>query len=151
MWFWGAMTKGRWSQPGKRWWWGPDSKAVLINMEDLRLEKLIGTAWWLIGRVDFVGIFSQCFWFPTPTLQRWLGKRIWSRGRLVLLCTELLNSWEEMLRTRDEKLEETSLEIVKNRMNTSAQDGWGTELPWGRWMVRWPLGFFPLWKFSSLE
>lgn len=29
----------------------------------------------------------------------------------------------EMLRTWDEKLEETSLEIVKNRMNTSAQDG----------------------------
>jgi hypothetical protein len=40
----------------------------------------------------------------------------------MLLFTELLNSWEETLWTQDEKLEETTLEMVKNRQDTSAWD-----------------------------
>jgi hypothetical protein len=41
--------------------------------------------------------------------------------------------------------------MVKNRQDTSAWDSWGIELPWGRWLVRWPLRFFPFQKFSWIK
>ena len=47
----------------------------------------------------------------------------------MLLFTQLSHSGDEMLWTQDEKLEEGFLETVKNRMNTSAWNGRGTELP----------------------
>lgn len=61
---------------------------------EVKIEKYIGRSWWWNGHVHFLGVFSQCFWFPAPTPERWLGKRIWSRVKLVLLFTELWHSWE---------------------------------------------------------